>query len=130
MQQYPRRESRSIAFPELNASKRTNEQDEAKKTAPDLTVGPGVRRAAPLQCEEETDDGSNEKKGAEEVDLVDLLFECEFRVWAFGVVEEEEDGGDGDGADGEVDVETPAPGDSCWCVRACESGRKMGTDYL
>ena len=111
MQQYPRRQRRSVAFPKLDASEGTDQQDEAEETAPDSAVGPGVSRAAPLQREEETDDGSDKKKGAEEVDLVDFFAKGEVGMRADGVVEEEEDGGDGDCADGEVDVETPAPGD-------------------
>lgn len=79
----------------MQACEDGDQEDEAQDAAPDFGIGPGVDAAAPLEGEEEADDRADQEEGAEEVDLVDLLFRSHSTVFAGGVLEEEEYDGDG-----------------------------------
>jgi hypothetical protein len=96
---------------ELNANEDQNHEPEADEQADDARVVPGVVSAAPLQSEQQTNDGGNEDGGAEQIELQNALHP---RL-AVGIVtgldvEEEEDDGHGNAAEGQVDVEAPSPG--------------------
>lgn len=106
-----RRDGGVVALVDLVETPEEEEQAKEDEEDDDADVGPVVRAAAPLQGEDETDDGREEEEGAEGVEFDDLFapggrLACE----AVGA-EEEDDGGGGDTAEGQIDVETPSPGD-------------------
>ncbi|GJC89739.1 hypothetical protein ColLi_12577 [Colletotrichum liriopes] len=100
-----------VALPELDADEDDDHEREADKQADDGGAVPGVLGAAPLQSEDQADDGGEEDGGADEVELQDALDESLAQgVVLFADGQEEEDEDHGNAADGQVDVEAPSPG--------------------
>ena len=107
-----RRDDRQLALAHLKPAKGNDEHYEEHQENDDAGVAPGVARAAPLQRQEQADDGGDEEGGADGVELPQLLLQRQVAAARdAGRLEEEEDAGDGDGADGQVDVEAPTPAD-------------------
>lgn len=89
----------------------------------DAAAFPGVLGAAPLEGEQQADDGGEEEGCALEVEFADLLREGGVDLCGLPLDGEEgDDEGGGYGAEGEVDVEAPAPGEVVG-EGAAEAGR-------
>lgn len=113
--------------PPLNADEDEDEDAEDDEEADDAAGGPGVFLTAPLEGEEEGDDGGEKGDGTGVVEFGELFAPGEggfgAALWRF---EEKDDDGDGNGAEWEVDVETPAPGDVVGEDTAKERGGYTG----
>ena len=97
--------------PELHGNKTDDENPKDDKEADDPTVSPRVFGAAPLQREEEGDDGGHEEHVPVEIKALETLFPPDTDDGrAFWIVEQEYYGHDGDCAKREIDVEAKSPG--------------------
>ena len=103
LEENTRRNGSTVAAVELERDEDDNEYAKSENTAPDFGVVPWVDAAAPLEGEEQTDDGTDKEKGAEEIDLSDLLACGKVAMFANGVLENEEDDGNGTAAERQVD---------------------------
>jgi len=108
----PRWKGGEVTFPNLNPGENDDQQSKSQETAPDFGIRPGVCGTTPLESEEQTDDGTDEEKCSEEVNLADFLLQREVAMFPVWVLEKEEDCSDCDGADRKVNVETPTPRDA------------------
>lgn len=101
-----------IALPELDADENGNHEAEANEEANDAGVAPCVVGAAPLEGEQEADNGGDEDGGTVEVKLTKTGGEG--HILGFGRVavdvDKEEDDDHGETTDGQIDVKAPAPG--------------------
>ena len=70
---------------------------------PDLGVAPPVDTSAPLEGQNEADNGTDEEKGTKQVHLSDLLASGESAMLALWVLEEEEDGRNRTTSEREID---------------------------
>lgn len=108
-----RRHRGVFALAPLDEDEAGEEDAEEDEEGNDAAVLPGVEGAAPLEGEEQADDGGDEEQVAEGVEAHDFVDEGGGFAPGPGLLgfgEEEEDDDDGDGADGEVDEEAPSPG--------------------
>jgi hypothetical protein len=100
-----------LRTPELHSNKTDDENPKDNKEADDPTVSPRVFGAAPLQREEEGDDGGHEKYVPVEIKALEAFFPPDADDGgAFWIVEQECYGHDGDCAKGQIDVEAEPPG--------------------
>jgi len=105
-----RYDQRPVAHPDLVGYEQRQQQHEAYDHADHVRAVPALRRAAPLQREDEAHERRHENKGTERVHLQDLLPQRGLlRPGHLGSLEEDDDEGSGSAADGQVDVEAPAP---------------------
>jgi hypothetical protein len=105
-----RRHRGILLLPPLNHHKANREQTKQDQQDNDAGALPRVLASAPLQREQQADDGRQKQSRAVEIKLLELLPPCRFRLLAPAVdLEKWNDEGRRDSAEGQVDVETPAP---------------------
>ena len=94
----------AVAEADLPGKEDYHDDARADNEADDGGAGPGVSVAAPLEGEEEADDGGHEEKAAKDVEVFDTLQDWLARGCSIegGRVEEEEDSNEGDDADREA----------------------------
>jgi hypothetical protein len=110
-------------FPHLDREEADDEDAGDDQQGDDAAAFPGVLGAAPLEGEQQADDGGEEEGCALEVEFADLLREGGVDLCGLPLDGEEgDDEGGGYGAEGEVDVEAPAPGEVVG-EGAAEAGR-------
>lgn len=97
-----------VAHPPLLGNEGNEKDSEKNEQGDDAPVGPGIRRSAPLQGQQQTDDAGEEEKLSEEIKLLELLTDGEALVTGFVGLENEGDDDYGNRSNGKVDVETPS----------------------
>lgn len=111
LQEDARRDGGGVGLEDLDQDE-ADEQDAGQdEQGDDAGAAPGVLGAAPLQGEQEADDGGQEEEEAEAVELGQLLAVGQVGGGAVGDLEEDVDEDHGDAAKGEVDIKAPAPRD-------------------
>ena len=119
------RDGRGVALAMLDEDEDREAQGEEEEENDDARVRPSVGQAAPLEGEEEADDGGQEEERADRVQAVEFFAEggrLELEV-LFGDVQEEDVDRQRRARQGKVDVEAPAP---AWA--ACEGSAQQRTD--
>ncbi len=107
-----RRQGCDVPLHKLQDDKGNDENTKQHEERNNARILPAVLGAAPLQRQQQTDNGWDEDSGAVRVKLPQLLEHRQVAdLVAARRVEEEGDADDSDGANGQVDVEAPAPRD-------------------
>lgn len=110
-------------LPDLDREEADDEEAGDDQQGDDAAALPGVLGAAPLEGEQQADDGGEEEGCAFEIEFADLLREGGVDLGGLPLDGEEgDDEGGSYGAEGEVDVEAPAPGEVVG-EGAAEAGR-------
>lgn len=75
----------------MNDDECNDEKSKAKEKAPDSGGFPWMDCTSPLKSKQQADDGTNEEDGAQNIDLLNFLYDSEPSKVAFGWFEEEQD---------------------------------------
>jgi hypothetical protein len=89
----------------LQVTEDDENQAGSQEIAPYFRIAPWIDDTTPLKSQKETDDGTDEKEGSQEVDFANLLLGGKLAVFSIWVLEEEENDGDGNSAEWQIDPE-------------------------